>query len=294
MSLDRWRIIAAGLLAAVLLAACGTLPLRLGYSSGPRLMYWWVDGYVELTDAQSHAVRDAIGSWFRWHRSTQLPQYGQMLARVRARLPEPTDAQGICALWHQVREQGDAALEHGMPSIAVLVRTLTPDQLAHIEKRFAKVNREFREEHLQPDPAKRQRMAHKRARERAEMLYGPLEPAQRDLLTRALAASPFDPELWNTERLRRQADILQTLRALLAEPQMPAAKTRTVLGALVQRLQTSPRDDYRAYQERLTAHNCRLVAELHNSATPAQREHARQRLLMWEEDLRELSGSAAG
>jgi uncharacterized coiled-coil protein SlyX len=294
MSLDRWRIIAAALIAAVLLAACGTLPLRLGYGNGPRLLYWWLDGYVSLTEAQAPVAREAIGAWFRWHRQSELPRYAGLLAQVRQQLHEPTTPQALCALWQDVRAHGDAALEPALPAIASFVRTLSMDQVGHVERRFEKVNRDFRDEHLHPDPARRQHAAHKRARERAEMLYGPLEPAQRELLTRAAAVSPFDVHLWNAERLARQADILATLRAVLADPQAAPAQTQAALAALVRRLQSSPRDAYREYQGRLTAHNCRVAAQLHNSASAAQREHARERLRAWEADLRELSAQAAG
>ena len=62
----------------------------------------------------------------------------------------------------------------------------------------------------------------------------------------------------------------------------------------MRRLQLSPREEYREYQARLTAHNCRFAADLHNSANPQQREHARQRVRAWENDLRELSAHVAG
>jgi uncharacterized coiled-coil protein SlyX len=293
VSLVRWRIIAAALVGAALLAGCGALTLRLSYGQGPRLLYWWLDNHVDVSAAQAPAVREAIGSWFRWHRATQLPEYADVVARLQPRIMEPTTPQAVCALWHDVRMHGDAALEHALPSIAAFVRTLTPSQLHNIERRFAKVNAEFREEHLQPEPVKRQRAALRRSRDRMEMLYGALHPAQRDRLVQALAASPFDPERWNAERLHRQEDILHTLRALLHERTLPPGQVQARLHALVKRLQSSPRDDHRAYQERLTAHNCAVVAEIHNTATPAQREHARSRLREWERDLREMAAAGA-
>jgi uncharacterized coiled-coil protein SlyX len=294
ISSNRWRIIAAALVAAAIAAGCGALTLRLSYQQGPRLLYWWLDSYVDVTEAQAQPAREAIGGWFRWHRSTQLPQYADLLARLQRQTAEKTTPQAICALWQDVRAQGDTALEHALPSITAFVLTLTPQQLPNIERRFAKANREFRDEHLQPEPAKRQRAALKRARERAEMVYGTLEPAQRERLAQAQAASPFDPERWNAERLKRQEDILHTLHAVVDHHAMTAPQAQAALRALAKRLQTSPRDDYRAYQERLTAHNCAVVADLHNRATPEQRAHARDRLRAWEVDLRELAGGAAG
>lgn len=281
-------------MAAALLAGCGSMPLRLAYNNGPRLLYWWLDAYVDISDAQSPPVRAAIAGYFRWHRATHLPQYAQLVAQVRGRLEEEATPQALCTLWQDVRAHGDAALGHAVPAIADFLRTLTPEQVRHVERRFERVNREFREEHLDPEPAKRQREAVKRARDRAEMLYGPLEAPQRELLARAAAASPFDPHRWNDERLHRQQDILRTLRGVLDEPDAPAAAVQSRVAGLAKRLQVSPREDYRDYHERLTAHHCRTAAALHNSTTPAQRQHARQRLHLWEEDLRELAGTAAG
>ena len=291
MSFYRWWIIAAALLGAALLAGCGGLTLRLSYGQGPRLLYWWLDNYVDVSAAQAPVVREAIGSWFRWHRATQLPGYADLVARLQPRILEPTTPQAVCAVWHDVRAQGDVALEHALPPIATFVRTLTPGQLRNVERRFAKVNAEFRDEHLQPDTAQRQRAALRRSRDRVEMLYGPLHQAQRDRLVQALAASPFDAERWNAERMHRQEDILTTLRGLLEERTLAPAQVQARLRALVKRLQSSPRDDYRAYQERLTAHNCAVSAEIHNTATHAQREHARTRLREWERDLREMAAA---
>ena len=62
---------------------------------------------------------------------------------------------------------------------------------------------------------------------------------------------------------------------------------------LLERSRRSPRDAYRAYQQRLTQHNCAMAAQIHNLATPTQRRHAAQKLKRWEDDLRVLSGDAA-
>jgi hypothetical protein len=55
---------------------------------------------------------------------------------------------------------------------------------------------------------------------------------------------------------------------------------------LAERALRSPRPEYRAYQERLTQENCALAAAMHNATTPAQRQHARDKLKSWEEDVR--------
>jgi hypothetical protein len=55
---------------------------------------------------------------------------------------------------------------------------------------------------------------------------------------------------------------------------------------LAERALRSPRADYRAYQERLAQDNCTLASAMHNAATPAQRQYARDKLKAWEDDVR--------
>ena len=139
----------------------------------------------------------------------------------------------------------------------------------------------------EPDPAERREAAMRRALDRAEMLYGRLDAAQRRLLGDSLEASPFDPEAWLAERQRRQRDTLQTLRLLVAER---ADRDRVVatLRALTERTERSPDPAYRAYQEQLRNYNCAFAARVHAAMTPAQRQTARENLQGWEDDLRSL------
>jgi hypothetical protein len=286
-SFDRWRIIGVVLL-ALLVAGCATL--RLTYGQGPHLMYWWLDRYVDVDDSQAPRVHAAIARWFAWHRATQLPDYAALLERLQPLVLESTTPAAVCAIADDVRRRGDVALEHGLPDLAAFARTLRPAQIRHLEQRFAKVNREFRDEHLQSDRDERLRERVKRAQERAERLYGPLERPQHDLLVRLAAASPFDGELWEAERHAQQRDLVQTLNELRASPQMPSGQAQALLHEFALRLQHSPRPIYRRYQERLRDYNCELVAALHNATTPAQRRRARERLAGWEADLARLAG----
>jgi hypothetical protein len=107
-----------------------------------------------------------------------------------------------------------------------------------------------------------------------------------------VVASPFNPELWLVERQRRQRDVLQTLRKLLAERADVPQRT-TALRGLVERTERSPNAEYRAYQIKLTDYNCGLAAQIHNATTPAQRLKAREKLKGWEDDARSLVPAGA-
>jgi len=170
--------------------------------------------------------------------------------------------------------------------------TLTPQQLQHIERRYANSNLEFREEFVQRDPARRLQESIKRAVDRAEFLYGRLDDAQRERVAKLVEESPFDVDAWTAERLRRQQDALQTLRRLLSTG-ANSDQAQAALRAYFDRMNRSPREEYRRYFERLSQFNCAFAATLHNSTSAAQRQAAAQRLKGWETDLRSLAADAA-
>jgi hypothetical protein len=270
------------------LAGCNAL--RLGYNNAPTLVWWWLDGYADFSTEQVPVAKRSVDRWFDWHRSSQLPAYAAMLATAQAEVLAPTTPEAACRWQDRVRDALEPALQRGLQEAADLVPGLGEEQLRHIERRQAKGMEEMREEFLQPDPAERLRASVDRAVERAERLYGDLDDVQQKLMAAGVAASPFDPEAWQRERLRRQQDTIAVLRRLTREP-VDRPQRLAALRALAERSERSPVPEYRSYQERLRVYNCALAARLHNSTTRVQRENARATLKGWEEDLRALSAA---
>jgi hypothetical protein len=279
------RIIGAVLL---LLALAGCSLLRLSYPQAPRLVYWWLDDYVDFSDEQAPQARQAIAAWFGWHRSTQLGDYVVLLERARAQVLEPITPAIACEWQDLLQQRGELAFGEAVPALAQIAQGLSPAQLQRIEHRLAEKNEEFREENLPDDPAERQQATLKRGLKRIEMLYGRLSRAQRDSLARGLAQSPFDGELWDAERHARQQDLLRLLRAMDRHDPGAVVALQAALRRWSEQLGRSPRPAYRAYQERLDDYNCRFAAQIHNATTPAQRQAAQAQLKSWEDDLRSL------
>jgi len=284
--LRRW-IIGASVL---LLAACSVL--RLTYGSAPNLAYWWLDDYVEFDAGQGERARDALADWFAWHRATQLPDYAGLLAGAQGQMLHDITPAQVCRWVDVLRQRLEAGYEHGVPALADMVRTLSTPQLRRIERRFRKADDELRAEYLQATAVERLAESTRRLVARAEMVYGELGEAQRELLAQGVAGSPFDPQRWLAERQLRQREIVDTLRALHAE-RADAARTQAALRLFAAHAAQSPRAAYREYQQRLFDHHCRLVARLHNSTTPEQRRLGIARLGAWEADLRALAGQRA-
>ncbi len=283
------RTIIGAALAALLLAGCGSF-LRLGYGQGPQLAYWWADGYLDLDGEQSLRLREALDDWFDWHRRSQLPDYAALLARAQRDVMQPSTPQAMCAWRDEAQRRIDTAIERAAPALARLTVTLKPEQLQYMERKLAKNSADLRTDFAQPDREARAQASFKRTLERYETFYGRLDETQRARLSQLLAASPFDADRWLAERAQRNADMMRTLATARASGD--AAQVQAAVRVLAERALSSPRADYRAYQERLAQDNCALAATMHNLATTAQRQHARNKLKGWEDDLRILAAEA--
>ena len=100
-------------------------------------------------------------------------------------------------------------------------------------------------------------------------------------------SSGFDAERTHAERLRQQAEMLQTLQTIGT-----GQRNLTTAGPLVrdwlQRSLKTPDEDYAAYLKKRQALNCQAAAQFHNSTTAEQRAHAVKVLQSYEADVREL------
>lgn len=277
-----WLLLA---LAGPLLVGCSAL--RLSYNQAPLVAYWWLDGYADFNAEQTPVVKAALDDWLAWHRSTQLRDYAQALAAMQLLVVDKVTASQVCSTVVAWQQRGERAFAHAVPAITDLVRSLQPEQIKQIERQQAKKQADAVADYLQQEPAERQKAAFERALDRAETLYGKLDEPQRRALALDQSASPFNPERWMAERRARQIDIVRSLRQWLAE-RSDAATVAAGLRRLAAEPLQSPRADYQAYANGMMDANCALIANLHNSTHPAQRQHAANKLKGWEGDLRAL------
>ena len=290
----RHRIIAAALGLLALLAGC-SMALKLSYNQGPTLLYWWMDGYVDFEADQTPRVKQLIDAWFRWNRRDELPAYAQLLDRTQAQVLDPVlTPQQMCATAQEVKLMLHRAYEQAVPSLAEVALTLTPEQAHTLEKRFQKNNRKFRDEFMDGDRDDRIKAQVKKAQERLELVYGSVDEAQHQRLVQIVSASPYDPDRWLAERQQLQQEMLQALRQLQAaraartDPGPLMAQAQAALREIGRHTDQSPREAYRAQQQRVWDYNCALAAQMHNTMSPSQRQHAQRKLQRWEEDLRSL------
>jgi hypothetical protein len=276
-----------GLLAlAAALTACSAV--KLGYNNLGDLAYWWLDGYVEFSDEQALRVRGDLARLHLWHRTHELPRVAQILHSIEELATGDVSPAQACVVFTQVRERLNATAEHAEPAMITLAMSLGPEQLQHLERKYARNNAQYRKEWLRPPPAELTEKRFRQFLERSETIYGELDEPQRAVLRRQIEQSIFDAHRVLAERQRRQRDALQTLRKLTRQP-MSFNEARSLLRGYLARAQEPPEPAARRYQQELIEEGCRSFAGLHNSTSPAQRQAAVRRLRAYQRDLGELA-----
>jgi hypothetical protein len=271
---------------AVALSGCSAI--KLGYNTLPQVGAWWIDGYIDLADEQEQRLRDDIGRLHQWHRRQELPKISALLQQAERMVAGEFTAQEACELVPEIRARLLAVGEQAEPAAATLALALVPAQLAHLERKYQKNNRDYRKDWIDLPPDELQDKRFKQILDRTEMVYGRLDDPQREVLRSQMARTVFDPQTNLQERQRRQQDILQTLRGIAGRPTAPG-EARTLVRRLLERGLQSPDRRYHAYQETLLQETCRNLAAVHQSTTPQQRQNAVRRLRAYQRDLAELA-----
>ena len=124
-----------------------------------------------------------------------------------------------------------------------------------------------------------------------ETIYGRVSDAQRPAIRKQLEAMPFPAADVLAERKRRQQETLALLQRLTTQA-IPLDEARKEVRGLMERFTASADPARRAYQQAVVQDACRLIAAVHNAATPPQREHAAQRLRGSQRDLQEPSAAS--
>ena len=276
------------LVLCALLTACGAI--KLTYNNADSLIYFWLDGYVDVTVEQKVRVKDELLALQQWHRKTQLPSFVALAQTLQKQVASDVTPALICSNVDQAFALLPPLLTYAEPSVLWLVTHLTPEQKQAMSKKFDKTNKEWRKD-WQPETQELLiKHSTKSLRERIEPLYGKLSSEQLALLRSTVAESPFDARIAYAERLRRQQDLLAVLRDIYSK-KLTAEAAKEPMRKLLERNTDSPDLAYRAYADRIKQYNCAAFAKVHNSTSSAQRSHALVKLQEYERDFKALQAN---
>jgi hypothetical protein len=278
------RIIGALLLAAAL-GSCSAV--KLAYNNLPEVSYWWLDGYLDFNGSQTLRVREELEQLLAWHRHNEMPKIAGLLRKAESMASEDVTPAQTCDMVDEIRSRLLAVAEQAEPAGAQLAVSLDEAQLQQLERKYAKLNDDYRKAWLDRSRAKQLEKRYDEFLDRAEDFYGRLDAAQRESLKQQVAESTFDPRAIDAERKRRQQEALALLRRFNAE-RTPPTEAREAIHAYVMRIADPPPGPWRDRQQALLQEGCRNVAALHNRTNAEQREQAAKRLQAYESDVRQL------
>ncbi|HZV99833.1 MAG TPA: DUF6279 family lipoprotein [Methylophilaceae bacterium] len=248
----------------------GCSAINLTYNQAPPLIVWWLDDYFDLNPVQKSALKSELASLHAWHRSNELPLYAEMLDHLKTISAGDLRQDQVCAAVDQIRNRTKVFYVHAEPVMVSLAAGLTEQQFDTLQQRYAKKNKEWREEWVEGSAQDLEDYRVKRATQRLEAFYGGLTSQQEKILRSNIAASKFNPEISYVELLRRQQDTFQVLQSINANKNDPA-KSGMLAHEYFERLASPPSPQYRKYVDMLTFYTCKTVAEIHNSASTKQR-----------------------
>jgi len=287
---QRWRARAAMLVtigALALLAACSSL--RLAYSTGDTLLYWWLDAYVDLDAGQKADVKADIGDLFRWHRQTQLQDYIQVLRQGQKQLQGTPTQADLQADYQELLKRSQAVLMKSVPDLSELARSLRPEQIAQMEKKFEKNNADFRKKNMRGNAEEQKTFRYKKSMEQFELWFGSFSREQQQQIRAASDARPLDNQFWLEERMERQRAIVALVRKIERDKPDDAAAQAMIRDLIKANFDQLERPGRNPFAQAYRASTLEMVLAVIRIATPEQKAHAHQRMQGWIEDLQSLA-----
>lgn len=272
--------------AALLLTACSSV--KLGYNNAETLLLYGLDSYLDLDDAQEQLARDRLRPLLAWHRSQELPTYAQLLEDAQRRLNRTVTTDDVLELQAQLNTKMARLGEQAAPELARLALTLRPEQIDHFARKLSDDSSKARRELVRFAGKESLDERVKLSVERAESWFGSVSREQQEKIRTHLAGRPTGQAWWMDERERRQRELTQVLQRIRVE--QPAAETATRwLREHFAQLALPADSERRLRTLEFRRGNAELMAQLVNSASPAQKATLMKKLRGYAEDFTTLA-----
>ena len=269
------------LAAAWLLAGCSAL--RFAYESADSYLLYRAKGYLDLDEKGSEELEQRIDQFFAWHRRNALPQYARISEDAAKRVTKGLSREDLVWGYDSLVANARQSLRVAAEQIAPLLDRLTPQQVAHMEKRFAEDNRKFARDYLRGSEVDRRKRRAKRVEERLEDWVGNLSSVQLEKVRQFSERTPLYDELRARDRERMQAEFLAMIRKREAQKRLPDWLANWERG----------RDPaHLAASERFRQDYFTLVLEIDKTLTPQQRNRAAANFRRYAEDFTVLARRA--
>lgn len=277
------RIFAIGA-ALLLVAACSMAGMA--YNNAVPLASWYIDDYVELDEAQTARFREGMERLQAWHRRNELPEYSRVLEEAARKVDGTVSTADVRALYDHGRRFANRVGERALAEMADILLTLSPQQIASIESRLQRDNEKIEAERIRVTAGKREKERAERYVRNLESWLGPLTAEQKARVQAQIAKVPAGDAMRLADRRRLQGEFL----ALVRNPP-PRQKFIEELRRMLTRPEEGRDPAYVAATREWREQTAALFADTLATATPAQREHLKRKLLGYASDVTALVAS---
>ncbi|MBI3043709.1 MAG: hypothetical protein HYY78_12890 [Betaproteobacteria bacterium] len=208
----KFKTAAAILLVLSLAVLPGCSLLRIGYGQLDNFAAWTADEYFDLEPEQRREFLARFERLHEWHRYQQLPDYAAFFSETRSRVQKGLSRDDVLWVVEGARERYRVILRRGADDAAALLLTITPAQLAALQRQWDKVNSRFvREYRLDQDTEAQRRERGRRVLSRIRDWVGHLDGAQEQKILALAKDMPLIHGLRHKDRIRRQREFLRLM-----------------------------------------------------------------------------------
>jgi hypothetical protein len=279
-------------LIAMMTVISGCTSVKFTYDHGDTLLYWWLNAYVDLDGDQTAWVKKDIDGLFQWHRKTQLKQYSAIMTKAQHQLAGDMTQADLLADYKEIKTYTEQLAMRAVPDLVDLARSVKPDQIAQMEKKFNKNNEDYRKKFLRGDLEKRQSTRFDKSLEQFDLWFGSFSRDQKAILRKASDARPMDSEIFLAERIRRQQKIVAMLRKVHAEKLSKEATQKEITALMRDVFDRFDAPERKAFFDTYVDSTSKYILTAIKIATPEQKAHAQKRMQGWIDDFNKLAAEA--
>jgi hypothetical protein len=260
------------LLSAALLVVSGC-GFRWWYGQAGMLLERRINRYTDLSSEQRQFVRPRLTAHLEWHRAEAIPQHLAFLERTRDGIQDGVTGKEIQWFINEYQRQAHLLIGQLAPDAVQLLKTLTPTQIEHFERRLGEDNQEYEKQRSLSTEKRLEQRAERTIKELKDWL-GSISSEQEEAITHLSRELPDNFDRWYQERLDRQHGFIDTLRNRGDDRDIEAAFFRLMRIGDPDQPETPP------------PAMVKMVLAVDRLATPKQRQNVVDKLQSWIDELK--------
>jgi hypothetical protein len=256
--------------------------MRMAYDNADTALRFMASSYFDLDSAQAEDMKQRIALFHEWHRKTELPAYAALMRSASERAARGITAEDVTWGLASVRARYRSFAVRAVEDAAPVLVTLSPDQIAVLERKFEDNNAKYQKDLLD---AERKRTQAKRVLERFRDFAGDLTPDQEARIELFVLAHQDHVALRFEDRRQLQREMVAAIRTHGDARELGATLAEIFSKPERRRTEAFIRND-KAWDDDLG----QLIVELDRSLSPKQRAHVVRRFSDYASDFAALAG----